>query len=131
MNIDKLAFMQGSWEADRGNGISEETWMPPKGGTMFGVNRTLRDGRTTFREFLQIEEKEGRVSLTISQKLGGPAITLIAGKMTESEVVFEPLDDPNKATVTYRSVGKDLHATVAGIREEKPYKLEFVFKRKT
>jgi len=131
MNIDNLKFMAGSWEADRGNGVSQETWMPPEGGTMLGVSRTVRDGRTTFTEFLKIEDREGKITLTISQKLGGPAITLIAGKVSATEVVFEPVDDPNKATITYRLVEKEMHATVAGFRDGNPYTIEFKFKRKS
>ncbi len=131
MSIDSLKFMQGSWAAERGTGVSEETWMPPAGKSMLGVSRTIREGRTSFTEFLLIEEKEGKIKLSICQKLGGPAITLNVGKLTETEVVFEPVDDPNKATITYRLVDKNLHATVAGVREGSPYTLEFVFKRKS
>lgn len=131
MSIDSLKFMQGSWTAERGTGVSEETWMAPAGKSMLGVSRTIRDGRTSFTEFLMIEENEGKIKLSICQKLGGPAITLNVGKLTETEVVFEPVDDPNKATITYRLVDKNLHATVAGVREGSPYTLEFVFKRKS
>lgn len=130
MSIDSLKFMQGAWEAERGSGVSQETWMPPSGKSMLGVSRTLREGRTTFTEFLMIEEKEGKVTMTICQKLGGPAITLVAGKVSDTEVVFEPVNDPNKATVTYRLVDKELHATVAGSNDGKPYTIEFKFKRK-
>lgn len=131
MSIDSLKFMQGSWAAERGTGVSEETWMPPSGKTMLGVSRTIREGRTSFTEFMLIEEVEGKLKLSICQKLGGPAITLKAGKVSDSEIVFEPVDDPNKATITYRLVDKDLHATVAGVREGSPYTLEFIFKRKS
>lgn len=130
MSIDNLKFMQGPWEAERGNGVSQETWMPPSGKTMLGVSRTLREDRTTSTEFLMIEEKEGKLTMTICQKLGGPAIKLIAGRVSHSEVVFEPVDDPNKATITYRLVEQELHATVAGVRDGTPYSLEFKFKRK-
>lgn len=131
MSIDRLKFMQGSWTAERGTGVSEETWMAPAGKSMLGVSRTIRDGRTSFTEFLMIEENEGKIKLSICQKLGGPAITLNVGKLTETEVVFEPVDDPNKATITYRLVDKNLHATVAGVRDGSPYTLEFAFKRKS
>lgn len=128
--LDDLKFMQGSWVAERGTGVSEETWMPPSGGTMLGVSRTIREGKTRFTEFLQIEEIEGKLKLTICQKLGGPAITLTASKWSEKEVTFEPVDDPNKATVAYRSVANELHTTVAGVRDTTPYSLEFKFKKK-
>lgn len=131
MSIDSLKFMQGSWAAERGSGVSEETWTAPAGKTMLGVSRTIREGRTSFTEFMLIEEVEGRLKLSICQKLGGPSITLKAGKVSDSEIVFEPVDDPNKATITYRLVDKDLQATVAGVREGSPYTLEFIFKRKS
>ena len=131
MNIESLKFMQGSWEAERGTGISEETWTAPAGKSMLGVSRTLRDGRTSFTEFLMIEEKEGKLTMTICQKLGGPVITLNASKVTDSEVVWEPVNDPNKAIITYRLIDKELHATVAGSNDGKPYLLEFKFKRKS
>ncbi|MEQ1823842.1 MAG: DUF6265 family protein [Fimbriimonadaceae bacterium] len=128
--IDDLRFMQGSWTAERGTGVSEETWMPPSGRTMLGVSRTIREGKTRFTEFLQIEELEGKLKLTICQKLGGSAITLTASKWTGQEVIFEPVDDPNNASVAYRAVKNDLHATVSGVRDSAPYTLEFIFKKK-
>jgi hypothetical protein len=130
MDLDNLKFMQGNWVAERGTGVFEETWMPPAGKSMMGMSRTIREGKTSYTEFMMIEEVEGKIKLTICQKLGGPAITLNVGKLTDTEVVFEPVDDPNKATITYRLVDKELHATVSGSHAGDPYTLEFAFKKK-
>ncbi|MCZ7650375.1 MAG: DUF6265 family protein [Thermoanaerobaculia bacterium] len=51
-----LAWLAGCWQAVDAEPGSGELWSAPAGGTLLGVARTVRDGRTVAHEFLQIRE---------------------------------------------------------------------------
>jgi hypothetical protein len=60
--LSKLAWLAGCWAAERGDAGSGEQWTPLAGGTMLGIGRTVRDGKTVEYEFLQIRRnEEGKV----------------------------------------------------------------------
>jgi len=52
--IDDVAWIAGCWTLHAGTRITEEQWMKPRGGTMMGMSRTVRDGRTLEYEALRI-----------------------------------------------------------------------------
>lgn len=55
-----LEWLTGAWAGQSDDGtITEEHWTQPRAGTMFGMNRTIADGRTVFFEFLRIERTAG------------------------------------------------------------------------
>ena len=59
--LDRLAWLAGCWERRKGDRISEEQWMAPRGATMVGMSRTVAGKETRAWEFLRIEEREGRL----------------------------------------------------------------------
>lgn len=95
---------------------------------MLGMSRTVRDGRTTFTEFWQVSERDGKITMALTQKVGSPAIEFVATVGT-NEVTFKSIDDPNNATIKYQRSNDSLLAVVQGSREGEPYKLEFNFER--
>src|SRR4030095_10839500 len=54
--VKDVAWIAGCWEFDRNGRHVAEHWMPPDGGTMIGVSRTVSGGKTTAWEFLIIRE---------------------------------------------------------------------------
>lgn len=127
-SIDKLDFLAGHWRAKRGTGVMDEIWMPPSGGTMSGMSRTVREGKTTFTEFFQVSEVESKITMRLIQKIGSPAIDFKA-IVGDNEVTFVSTNDPNKATVKYQRSKDNLTAVVQGEREGQPYKIEFQFEK--
>lgn len=127
-SIDQLSFLAGSWAAPRGSGIAQETWMPPAGKTMLGVSRTIRDGATTFTEFMQISEVNGKLKMELQMKIGGPVIEFRVA-VFPNRVLLTGVNDPNKGTVEYIRQGDKLNAIVKGERDGQPYKLEFAFEK--
>lgn len=59
--LDRLRWMAGCWERRTPDQHTEEQWMMPRGGTMLGMSRAVRDGRTVGFESLRIEERNGRL----------------------------------------------------------------------
>lgn len=50
--IDELHWLAGPWEFEKNGRTVREEWMPPAGGTMLGMSRTVKAGRTVVHEFL-------------------------------------------------------------------------------
>lgn len=51
-----LEWLTGAWAGENEDGtVTEEHWTQPRAGAMFGINRTIAEGRTVFFEFLRIE----------------------------------------------------------------------------
>lgn len=70
-SLEDLAWLAGHWREERGEEatrrVVEELWMPPRGGLMLGLNRTLQGGTARAFEYLRIEQRtDGRVVLVAS-----------------------------------------------------------------
>ena len=53
--VDDLAWLAGDWELVSGPTRIEEHWTRPDGGTLLGMGRTVKGGKTLFFEYLRIE----------------------------------------------------------------------------
>ena len=53
-NVGQAGWLAGCWVMTRGDGVTEEHWMKPAGGSMLGMSRSVRGGKTAEFEFLQI-----------------------------------------------------------------------------
>jgi hypothetical protein len=85
--MSKLAWIAGCWKGgDKTQ--KEEQWTKLAGGTMLGVGRTIKDGKTITYDFLQIREK-GPEILLIAHPDGGAAVYFKLGTVSDSEAVFE------------------------------------------
>ncbi len=86
--IDRLAWLAGCWEQQRGETLTQEQWMTPKGGTMMGVNRTVARGKTVAYEFLRIEERSGGRLFLIAKPSGQPEAEFMQTELSDSSVTF-------------------------------------------
>lgn len=55
-SIANLSWLSGCWAREQGEPGSGEMWTAPAGGTMLGISRTIRAGKTVEHEFMQIRE---------------------------------------------------------------------------
>lgn len=129
--VDRLAWLSGCWASDSGDAGSEEHWMPPSGGMMLGMNRTVRHGRTVAFEFMRIFESEGE-SMTFqaspSQQSSASFQLLSVGA---DEVVFENLDHDFPHRIIYRLVEAErLLGRVEGISKGEHRAIDFPMTRK-
>ena len=58
VTIDDFAFLAGYWQGEGFGGQSEEMWMPPSNGRMFGIFKQINDGELVFTEYLEISKQE-------------------------------------------------------------------------
>ena len=60
--LQKLAWLAGCWAPDGAEPGSVEHWLPLAGDTLLGLSRTVKRGRTTGHEFMQIRRNAaGRI----------------------------------------------------------------------
>ena len=126
--VKDVAWIAGCWGVDRNGRHVSEQWMPPDGGTMMGVSRTVAGGKTTEWEFLII--REGAKGLEYVAKPSGQAeATFTAATASARVVVFEnPAHDFPKRVV-YKRDGDTLTAAIEGPMNGQNRRIEFPYKK--
>jgi len=129
-DIESLSWLEGHWRTQEPRpqevpSVSEEVWLEPVAGKMFGVGRTIMRGVHTLSfEFMWIEQaKDG---LVFNAQPNGAAPT--AFPMVRSgpgEIVFENPRSDYPQRVTYRRDGDRLQATISQIDGMNPISWSF------
>jgi Domain of unknown function (DUF6265) len=127
--IDRLDWLSGCWARSRPDGVVEEHWMKPAGGTMLGMGRTVRGGRTVDFEFLQIREVDGRLAY-VAKPSGQPENTFAQKSVSDVEVVFEDLAHDFPQRIIYRrNADGSLTARIEGTTNGQVRSVEFPYTR--
>jgi hypothetical protein len=125
-----LAWLAGCWASVNGEAGSGEQWMPPAGGTMFGVGRTVKRGATVEHEFLQIQLNREGTLVYIASPSGQRPTTFTATSVSESSVTFENPQHDFPQRVIYRLIDGDrLAARIEGVQEGAPRSVDFPLQR--
>lgn len=113
--LAKLGWLQGCWAAAGGEQGSGEQWMAPAGGTMLGMSRTVRKGRTVAYEFIRIEQGAGGRLVFIAQPSGQPQASFSLAQQDGDSVVFEnPAHDFPQRIIYRRAGDTGLQARIEG-----------------
>jgi len=125
--LDQLAWMGGSWGGPDGAAAVEEVWLPPKGGLMLGLGRTVRDGRAVEFEFMRIEQ-QGDTLIYLASPGGKAATPFSLAAIDATGVAFESaLEFPRR--VSYRkNADGTLTARIEGTRGGKPAAKEWTWR---
>lgn len=129
-DVASLAWLAGCWQTDGGDAGSGEHWMPPAGGTMFGVSRTVKNGKTVAHEFMQVRlNTEGKL-VFIALPSGQKEATFVASAVGPDSVIFEnpEHDFPQKVTYAMQADGL-LQARIEGMRGTLLRAFDFMLKR--
>jgi hypothetical protein len=128
-NIERLAWLSGCWMQTRPDGLAEEHWMKPSGGSMLGMSRTVRGGRMTEFEFLQIREVGGTLAY-IAKPSGQPEATFPLKTLADQELVFENLEHDFPQRIIYRRNAEGIvTARVEGTMKGQLRGIDFPFAR--
>lgn len=130
MQPSSLAWLAGCWRAENGEAGSGEHWLAPAGGTMLGVGRTVRQGKTVEHEFMQIRnDGEGRL-VYIALPSGQREATFAATRLDAQQVVFENPEHDFPQRVIYRLQDADrLLARIEGRRKGVDRAIDFPLRR--
>jgi hypothetical protein len=127
-SLARLGWLAGCWSSESGEAGSGEYWMAPAGGTMLGIGRTVKQGRTVEHEFLQIRDVDGRI-VYIATPSGQKTAQFAAARVGEREVVFENPEHDFPQRIIYRLDGQKLHARIEGMRNGALRGIDFPMKR--
>lgn len=113
--LAKLAWLQGCWAAEGAEAGSGEQWMAPAGGSMLGMSRTVRNGRTVAYEFIRIAPgADGKLAF-IAQPSGQAQASFALVRQDGDTAVFENPAHDFPQRIIYRRAGKTgLHARIEG-----------------
>lgn len=129
-DLAKLAWLGGCWKNETAEPGSGEHWLPLAGGSLLGIGRTIKGGRTVEFEFLQIRAGEdGRITYFAQPSGQSPAAFPLL-RVSDTEVVFENLEHDFPQRVAYRLEGKTrLAARIEGTKNGKVRTIEFPMTR--
>ena len=127
-DIASLSWLSGAWGGDDAGMFNEETWLPPKAGSMLAVHRDVKGGKTVGFEFLRIEEQGGSL-VYIASPEGKPPTPFKLVESGAQRAVFEneTLEFPRR--VLYFRDGETLHARIEGTHRGKPAAKEWTWRR--
>ncbi len=128
--VKSLGWLAGAWTLERNGRTVLEEWMPPAGGTMLGMSRTVAGARTVEYEFLILREDAAGDILYVAKPSRQPEASFKLVKAGEREVVFEnPAHDfPQRISYTLKPDGT-LLAAIEGTRNGQARRVEFPYRR--
>lgn len=127
--IDRLAWLSGRWTQEVAQGLREEYWLEPSGGTMLGIGRTVAGGKTVEYEYLRIEER-GASLFYVASPLGQSTASFRAIEIRDSLAVFEDPDHDFPQRIRYRlAPDGSLLAQIEGVVQGKLHAIDFPMRR--
>lgn len=128
VSIDALDWMVGHWRRDGEARSSEELWIPPEGGLMLGVGRTIKDGRAVGFEYLRIEQRDASL-VYVASPGGQPPTEFVLARLETERAVFEnPQHDFPQRILYWREQG-DLCARIEGEINGEPRQIGWCWSR--
>lgn len=129
-DLNRLQWLAGCWASTTAEAGSGEVWMAPAGGTLFGVSRTVKGGRTVAHEFMQIRPLADGALAFIAEPSGQRRTEFPVKSFTDTEVVFENPTHDFPQRVAYRLEAPDtLRARIEGLRNGQLRVIEFPMRR--
>lgn len=101
-DVTALAWLAGCWAPEKGDAGSLEHWLPPAGGTMLGVSRTVKNGKTVEFEFMQLRVNADGKLVFIALPSGQQETTFVASSIAKDTVTFENPQHDFPQKVIYR-----------------------------
>lgn len=112
-DLSDLSWMSGHWSGVQDGIEMEESWMPPKGGTMLGLHRDIKNGRTVSFEFFRIQAEAEGITYWASPR-GKPATPFRLIESSSHRVVFENAKHDFPQRIIYWLDDDKLHARTEG-----------------
>jgi hypothetical protein len=128
--IDRVAWLAGCWRSENSEPGSGEQWMSSAGGTMFGMSRTVRQGKTVEFEFMELRYLADGMFAFIAHPSGQQTTVFPLLRINDSEVVFENPAHDFPQRIAYAKDGESkLRARIEGVRDGALRIIEFPLSR--
>lgn len=127
--IDRLGWLSGCWTRALANGVIEEHWMTPRGGSMLGMSRTVAADKTVEYEFLRIAVVDGTLAY-VARPSGQSEAAFPLKSIEDNAVVFEnPVHDFPQRIIYRRSDDASLTARIEGTVNGEARGRDFPYRR--
>jgi hypothetical protein len=129
-HIEQVAWLAGCWRGQFGEAGTLEHWLAPAGGTMLGVSRTIRQGKTAEFEFMQLRQLDDGALALIAQPSGRAPTVFKAISLRGMEAVFENPEHDFPQRISYaRPEESRLAVSLQGLHNGTVRTVEFAFLR--
>jgi len=108
-----LDWLAGRWCMAGENRLVEEIWLPPVGGQLMGISRTIKGDRVVGFEYMRIESDADSTRF-IPQPEGALPVVFTATEVAQNLLVVENPKHDFPQKVIYRREGVALFATISG-----------------
>lgn len=129
-DLDKLLWLQGSWEYNFEGGRTVEAWEKKAEGQLDGYSYTIMGGDTVSQENILIKEKDGKLYYvpTVMEQNDGQPIEFAMVTLSDSTAVFENKAHDFPQKIEYKKIGTDsLEAKISGPMQGSSENLEIKF----
>lgn len=126
-SIGDLSWMAGCWKGGWVGRTVTEYWLPPAGGTMIGVSRTVADERTIEYEFILLRTTAKGLEY-VAQPSGQGRAVFAATRVGADEAVFESPAYDVPTRIRYRRLDGQLIATLTGSSRGTPREVQFHYR---
>jgi hypothetical protein len=130
-SIAGLDGMAGCWErkdAAKKLLVSEQ-WMKPAGTSIFGMGRTVKNGKTVDYEFMRIEQRDDGIYFVAQPKANAEETAFKLIRSTLNEVVFENKEHDFPQRVIYKLQGTKMTGRIEGNNNGKFLGIDFPMNR--
>lgn len=128
-NSAVLGWMTGCWAAQGGEPGSGEVWTTATAGSLFGVSRTVKGGKTVAWEYMQIRD-EADGTYFVARPSGQAEGRFKAVTVTGARAVFEnPAHDFPTRVIYERRPDGTMLGRIEGTRNSRPVVVDFPFVR--
>lgn len=129
-DVTSLAWLAGCWSPEKGEAGSVEQWLSPAGGTMLGMSRTVKNGRTVEFEFMQLRTNAEGKLVFVALPSGQKETIFVASAVGKDSVTFENPQHDFPQKVSYRLESAErLVARIEGNRNGTLRGIDFPMRR--
>jgi hypothetical protein len=128
--VERMAWLAGCWKGEFGEPGTVEHWLPPAGGVMLGMSRTIKQAKLIEYEFMQLRQLPDEVLAFVPQPSGRAPTIFRLLRLADAEAVFENPEHDFPQRITYSRQGESrLSASIEGARNGATRRIEFSFLR--
>jgi len=126
--VQRLAWLQGCWQATSAERTVEEQWMAPRGNSMVGSSRTVRGDTLAGYELVVITERGDRLVYR-AHPSGQPSAEFVSTVVGDESIIFENPEHDFPQRIGYRRRGVELLAWIEGSDRGQIKRIEFPYTR--
>ena len=116
ISVSQLEWLTGQREGSHDGGIIDQTWFPPRSGTITALVRSTKESETRFVEIIHIREING--SLELNLQIFNNSLEPVNISATYSRIHKFELTEVGDRYLAFKGVSNGAHRTLSYQRSE-------------